>query len=377
MSDLEDEAGTVSALTALLDAPGGGGARRRYAVLPSRSRPRYVVPVGRRHAGAVHVRPAVGVKGAARRQVVRAALRFGAGRLMPGGLEVADGSATDPGLRRHLADLLDRDDVDVALAIGQPRANRKPVVQVIDGRGATVAWAKIGVDRRTDELVARETEALAAVADRPGLVVPSVVATGTWGGHRLLVLAPIVTDESADDLDPTAEVVRAIAGPTSDHEPTETAWWHDLRRASETCPGLVTRLDRLEPALEGRRWPFGRWHGDLAPWNACWVDGRLAVWDWERSTTGMPLGFDLIHNRVQVDVLRRGVPIGDALAAAASRERPVLGELGYRAEDALLLAAAYGATLRARYAVDAEQGPLGAAAPLAVALDATATEDRR
>lgn len=353
------------------------GSERAYAVLPRRARPRYVVPVGGGHARGAHIRPGAGAAQAAVRLALRTALRTGAGRLLRDRLVVDDGTPAQPGLRRHLAALLDRDDVDLAIALGAPRPNRKPVVQVIGADGATVAWVKVGIDAHTDALVAHEIEALAAVAGRdPALVTPPLLASGTWQGHPLLALGHIEMRESAEALALTPAAIRAIAGPTEDDDVVGGAWWRDLAAGPDDDGAVAALLAALAPDVAGRRWPFGRWHGDLAPWNATWQGDRLLAWDWERSQTPVPLGLDLIHNRVQVATIRDQVPVVAALRAAAEAEAATLVALGYAAEDAPLLARAYAVTLRARYAADARHGPLGPGAPLAAGIDADPTLGR-
>ncbi len=361
----------LAAVADLLGSSSDGDVQRSYAVLPRPDRPRYVVPVDGRHARGAHIRPGTGAAQTAARVALRGALRLGAGRALPGRLVVADGDAGAPGLRRHLAALLDRDDVDLAIALGAPRPNRKPVIQVIGADGATVAWVKLGVDDHTDALVAHETDALRAVAPADGpLRTPPVRAAATWRGHPLLALGHVEMDESAASLRLTAAVVRAIAGPSTETEVPASRWWTGLTAAPDPDGRVAAVLAALAPRVADRRWRFGRWHGDLAPWNATWANGVLIAWDWERSTTPVPLGLDLFHNRVQVATLRHGTPIVEALALAARAEAPTLRELGYGPDDPPLLAAAYAATLRARFAADALHGPLGPGAPLAAGIDA-------
>jgi hypothetical protein len=372
---LRSDATALAAVADLLGSSSDADAgRRTYAVLPRASRPRYLVPVDGRHARGAHIRPGAGTAQAATRLALRGALRLGAGRALPGRLVVSDGDRAAPSLRRHLADLLGRDDVDLAVALGAPRPNRKPVVQVIGADGATVAWVKLGVDDHTDALVAHETGALQAVgaADGP-LLTPPVLAASSWRGHPLLALGHVAMDESADDLVLTAPAVAAIAGSTVDEDVLAGAWWAGLAAAPDPDGAVAAVLAALAPRVEGRRWPFGRWHGDLAPWNATWSGDRLVAWDWERSTAPVPVGLDLFHNRVQVAALRHGTPVAAALRDAARAEADTLGALGHDPADAPLLAAAYAATLRARYAADARHGPLGPGAPLAAGIDADPT----
>src|SRR5687768_6594921 len=100
---LRSDATALAAVAALLgpDAPADARTERAYAVLPRRARPRYLVPVGGRHARGAHIRPGAGAAQAATRVALRAALRSGVGRILPDRLVVDDGDADHPGLRRH------------------------------------------------------------------------------------------------------------------------------------------------------------------------------------------------------------------------------------------------------------------------------------
>jgi hypothetical protein len=377
-STLRTDATALAAVTDMLAPAHAGGPARPYAVLPRRSRPRYVLPTSGRHAAGVALRPGRGPAADAARLVVSSALRLGAGRLLPGGLRVADGTDDDPSLRRHLATVLGEDGIDLAVALGAPRPNRKPVIQVIGPDGSTRAWVKVGVDAHTDELVAHETDALRG--HRPGapVVAPDVLAAGAWHGHRLLALAPLAVTETGDDLDLTPDVVRAVAGPLHPERVVDGRWWKALTAVADD-PGsdpegrVAAGLDRLAPALGDRIWPFGAWHGDLAPWNATWEGDRLHVWDWERADRPVPLGLDLVHNRFMVAMLRDGADLAGAVAAVRSREAATFVALGYDDDDVALVIAAYLLTIRARYAGDARFGALGAAGPVAAAIDADPT----
>jgi hypothetical protein len=87
---------------------------------------------------------------------------------------------------------------------------------------------------------------------------------------------------------------------------------------------------------------------------ACLADTVL-VWDWERFRHGVPVGFDLLHHRLQTawGVVQRD-PVGAAhdLVAAAPG---VLGPLGLSAGDATLTALLYLSDLATRYLTDRQR----------------------
>ncbi len=373
---LRSDATALDAVVALMGPEGGpGGPHRRYVVLPSARHPRYVVPATGRATFGLRLRPGTTRADAAQRWAARGVLRLGGGRLLHGAVEVPDGTRAAPGLRRHLARLLgvNQAEMEVAVALGAPRPNRKPVVQVLAPSGATRAWAKLGVDALTDALVAHETKALALRPEAP-VVAPSVVASSSWHGHPLLVLNHMEMEETEGPLVLTAETLAAIAGPPT-YEPVSTsAWWATLcqeARADANPRGAVElRVADLGRRLDSRRWPFGRWHGDLAPWNAAWRGDQLQVWDWERSDGPVPCGLDAVHNVIQVALLRHRQSLDSAVTAARRDAAPLLVALGHAADDVDLVVDAYLSVLRVRLAGDARLGRLGTVTPVAAALDA-------
>ncbi|SDH20822.1 hypothetical protein SAMN05421505_112179 [Sinosporangium album] len=203
------------------------------------------------------------------------------------------------------------------------RANRKPILEVHDGRGVLVAYVKVGDTAMTRELVRSEASALHALADMPlkTVAVPAVLHHGTWRDVEVLALSPLPEGRPVRDGDLIVSAVREIA---------ETG-----RRS-------------------GRDWA---WHGDFSPWNiAAGPDGRLLVWDWERFETDVPLGFDAVHHFFQ-RALRRMPPAVAAQATLAQAVR-VLEPYGTAADEARRTVVHYLITLARRHADDGHE-PLG------------------
>jgi hypothetical protein len=81
------------------------------------------------------------------------------------------------------------------------------------------------------------------------------------------------------------------------------------------------------------------------------ADGLL-VWDWERFTAGVPVGFDALHYGLQQAVVRRQQPPRKA-AAECVRAAPVaLAAFDVPAMEARAVAILYLAELSARYLAD-------------------------
>jgi hypothetical protein len=105
--------------------------------------------------------------------------------------------------------------------------------------------------------------------------------------------------------------------------------------------------------------PLGAWHGDWTPWNCAAAGGAVALWDWERFATGVPLGMDALHHDLQTALARPGAISPDLprslLATAPDRLR------GWELDDrqARSTAVAYLVEICSRYLAD-DQAAAGA-----------------
>ena len=298
-----------------------------YLVVPNARKPRLLVPAhDRRLAAAAVRRYAEPTSRLARikRNAVVTALRTGASAALLRDRVWVDDPGTTDTFERYLATVLG-DGLAISIHIGPARANRKPILQVLDTAGRTVAFVKLGTTSLTRELVRAETTALTALgnAGLTGISVPKVLHSGQWHGHEVLVQAAL----------PVWRTRVALTAPRLAAAMKELAGCCGTRRGALEGSGYATRLrsrldavadqtdgaqlaaatDRIFAAAAGAvptprsgtaggpgvRLQFGAWHGDWAPWNMATLDDTLLVWDWERFTPGVPLGFDALHHDLQ------------------------------------------------------------------------------
>lgn len=338
-----------------------------YLVLPSRHRPRLLAPTGRRAAAAVVRHHGEGRNASARLKaaVLALGLRAGLGTLVfRDRLQVnaPEGTTADT-LLTHLATVLGRD-VVMGMHLGAPRANRKPVLQLVSRDGETFAYAKLGVDPLTDALVDREAAALTELASAvPSVVrVPALLHHDSWRGHRLLVQSslpvwsrrrPMTEERLAAAVRETAEI-----GGLSESGLVRSPFWADLNDRVEHLPAgpTVDRLRRLlgllSPAAADVPIMVGASHGDWTPWNMACVDEGLLVWDWERFRHRVPLGFDLLHHRLQTRLVTR-LENPEASARRLVQEGgALLRPLGVAPDAATVTTLLYLADLATRYLAD-------------------------
>lgn len=211
---------------------------------------------------------------------------------------------------RWFEEVLDQRDLLVVALLGPPRPNDKPVLQVLDRAGTTLAWAKVGWSPLTRRLVEHETQVLTELAGcDPRLRVPRPIASTVIDDcsialHSALPVWEGARRRSAPEIDWLTTTI-ARAGTLTTEPFGESAYLERLRHRTALVEPPATRatvsrlVDRLVKELASVPLRCGRWHGDLSPWNLDWQAGQVLVWDWERSEDGIPVGLDAIHYAVQ------------------------------------------------------------------------------
>ena len=343
---------------------------REYLLVPHAREPRLMLPAPRRAAAAAVMGFNKGRsrKAAALSRVLWAALRSGAaGPLLRDRLRVyGDGS----GIEAHLGRVLGRE-VLMGLHVGPDRANRKPVAQLLTPRGVTVGYAKIGFNPLTRELVRAERTALEVLAERPlrTLRVPRAVHAGRWNDLEILVLEPLpVWNRQVPlDRDRLHAAMREVAeaGGVERHRLTGGPYWKDLRERLDgldgpQASGIRGALERLAAAHGDREVPLGAWHGDWTAWNMAVLADTMLVWDWERFTQGVPVGYDAVHFHMWDALTERGVEPRRAADEAVAAAPRLLASFGLDAPTSTVVALLYLAELGTRYLID-RQDEAGAA----------------
>jgi len=366
-----------------------------YLIVPHARRPRLLVPAHDRKIAAAAVRRyAEPTSRSARlkRDAVVAALRTGASKAL---LRDRVSVVTTPGetgtpdsINRYLTKVLGAD-FSISVHIGPARANRKPVLQLLSAEGDTVGFGKHGTGPLTRTLIRAETAALATLGHIgvQSLAVPRVLHAGQWRGHEVLIQSalPIWLTHTSLSTKRLVAAMREIAGCVGIHAGSLAGdeYWKTLRgrldklTASGTAPhadGTAPRADGTDRAAEARtlanaadvlvagaghvELEFGAWHGDWAPWNMASTSAALLVWDWERFSPGVPVGFDALHYDLQ-RLLDRGADPGPAVDTTVSRAARLLAPFGAHEDAAKVTALLYLVELATRYLED-KQAEAGA-----------------
>jgi hypothetical protein len=200
--------------------------------------------------------------------------------------------------------------------VGSPaRPNRKPVVQLLGQRDEPLGFAKLGTSTLSRRLVRAESGALRRLSATPlrHVTVPTLVHTGAWNGHEVMVQSalPVWRAGSSGGNALMARAMIEVATCTGTHRErlAESGYWATLRaRLHSVEAGASSRqvsalAHRLVEIHGGAALTYGAWHGDWSAWNMRPLGSSLLVWDWERFASGVPLGFDALHQGLQPALL--------------------------------------------------------------------------
>ncbi len=271
----------------------------------------------------------------------------------------------DTSISKFLSAALGRQ-VALSISIGPGRAVQKPVIQVAESDGRTLAFAKVGHNELTRNLVRREAQNLkrvaAALDSAGGVEVPEVVVGGSWRDTEVLVQTalPRGRPPRRDQFLRAMRTVSYLDG-ISESSITSSAYWSDLCRRIELLPPSRISGTLQSVAAAVRRWdppvllPFGAWHGDMTPWNITALPDAVRIWDWEHFQPNVPVGFDVLHYGIRRRCGRRSASATQAVLATTSEAHRDLRALGVPVDAAPWTILLYLLEIATRYVEDGEE----------------------
>jgi Phosphotransferase enzyme family len=352
-------------------APGG-----EFILLLGTRRPRLVIPAAPAPAAAaIRGYSAVGSRTA--RLGARAlslTLRSGVGlAAFRSRLHVGVPAGADT-IESFLASALGRT-VVVSFYLGPARANRKPVLLLLTPEGQVIGFAKLGTNPLTRSLVRAESDNLTRLGrvELGEVTVPEVLHYGEWGDVNVLVLSALPVWQGRQQvtnarLATAMNAVARVSGVRREQLASSEYWTQltgRLAAADESTARdtLLHALWMLAERIGDAPVLLGSWHGDWTPWNMACTRNGLLVWDWERFTDGAPLGFDMLHYRLQKELVSGRRDPRAAAARCIEAAGDSLAPFGVAGSDARVTCILYLADLATRYLCDrqAQAGaPLGA-----------------
>lgn len=334
-----------------------------YAFVPSRSSARFLVPLPHRATAGRTLRKysaALRPGEIAQRSFTSVAFHLGGSSILRDRVGVLGEQRS---LRTFLSGWFGTP-VSFSISIGTARVNRKPVLQVFDRKGRTLAYAKVGSTEQVIADVQAEARSLRQVEDVlvPEIVAPRVLGTEVWEGSFVLLLSPLsisLWQPHRGQWSPPTRQMQLLNEAFSEPDQllVQTPMWQRMRRGCDALgparAGFTAMLDQLEARSQGRPVRVGAWHGDWTSWNMARGRRKVLLWDWERFERGVPAGMDHHHFVVNAATRERGFT-AEVILTAMEGLRPA----GQHSTASDLVAGAYLARLALRY-TEAAQGPGG------------------
>jgi pimeloyl-ACP methyl ester carboxylesterase len=327
-------------------APGA----RRYAIFPSPARPLVLAPLATREVASATLRHYNALRPPLRRlarSTLALGLRFGLLQpLLPdrGVLRVGGGGSTADLLDTRLQDVFGVREVVMAISLGRLGPFRKPMIQAMTPRGKVLGYVKVGWSDLTRRLIQNEARTLAwcATAELPGILIPTLIHSGSVGPLEICVTAPLppsIRRYRRSDAHRSVPAMLEVASLRRSEALAlgRSVFWSRVRARVQAVAGSDTgrtadTLVRFTDGLEGQYGDhpvlLGFWHGDWVPWNLGWAEGHLVAWDWEHAGPDVPVGFDILHHLFQVAFIARGKPFAEAAALSRAAGLSILEAVG-------------------------------------------------
>lgn len=208
-----------------------------------------------------------------------------------------------------------------ALFTGTRGNNRKIVLAVYDKKNIT-HFIKIPTTKQSEQLIENETTMIKELSkyDFTTLSIPRVTDSRVKAYSKLTNIKPAVTISAQritelhlrtlSELYALNHERKAIADTAAWQTITNNMEW--MKREHEISNGLdelktrrvIHLLRKLFNSLNaGQAVAVSVSHGDFTPWNMYCDEHRLYVYDWELSSNGIPMLFDLFHFVFQSQIL--------------------------------------------------------------------------
>lgn len=280
--------------------------RHRFAVLPSRQEPRYLVPLGDSRTTLEGFRVYTPYAFGERlwRGLLAQIVKTGWSGWAMHSLYVGE----PLGLKALVTNVTGERHPAFAMLLGAPGKYRKLTIQVMRSGGETLGYIKLGLTTPAGDRVRREAGILEELTLlRP--YVPRVLYAGDWQDSYLLFQSPLagrpgpstLSGMHREFLEKLAGIGRVDKAGLRLVEESGAQWSDVTWRCDWRWQQLGTAaLSAARRELDGVMVPCGCQHGDFTPWNTRVTDGRLSVFDWESCAPQAPLGWDAFHFSVQV-----------------------------------------------------------------------------
>lgn len=208
-----------------------------------------------------------------------------------------------------------------AILVGIPGPAQKITVQLMDGRGKVLGFAKYAASPYTRELIANEARMLQKL---PESLAPRLVRFAPFLEGDLLVQTALPGKPRVPHMRLDTAQARFFGDLTDPERVYEAPEHPFVRRLYSRAGDRRRMLEAVVEDLKDSEWRLAWLHGDMAPWNMHWWHGDCLAFDWEH---GKEEGFaylDAAATLIQVASKIRRLGPQQAKRAVSERLEPHL-----------------------------------------------------
>jgi thiamine kinase-like enzyme len=217
-------------------------------------------------------------------------------------------------LAYNLKKILKKDNIELCFFTGTPGYYQKTTVQIMDGKGSIIAYAKIAEQPQTKAVLENEIlilNKLKALNLKTGSV-PEAIYYGDMGRKTLLVQSAVEKPSlysthklTQAHIDFLTEIFSKTAKKQLFKESRHLSEFKkQIMQFQGTIPDkwehiLGKSLEIISHNLSNEYIPLGLGHKDFTPWNTLNDKGSLFVIDWEMAQDNVIPFYDIFHFYVQ------------------------------------------------------------------------------
>lgn len=284
----------------------------RFAVLPSRKRPRWLLPQirGKHAVNGFEIYTPFSPSGRLMKAVaVKLRTTAWQGWVRNSALIA---SRTPLPIESLVSDITGERQLVFSLSLGTPGTFQKLTVQVMKSDGEILGYLKMPLTDGARQRLRHEGTFLRKLSGFPKLQahIPQLLFAGSWRGNDIVFQSALEGETGPVCFTQLhEEFLQKLQSCQPSVSPGETKIRDTASKWEKIAPRLGARWQNLGKealriaALELRATivPCGMQHGDLTPWNTRLHHGRLSIFDWESGASVAPNLWDKFHFLAQTE----------------------------------------------------------------------------
>jgi hypothetical protein len=302
----------------------------RFAVLPSRKRPRWLLPLLEANQAASDFNLYQPFSPAARLMKSLIVRMRAHGWHALGRQSIVVASKEPLAIERLVTEITGEQRCTFALSLGTPGTYQKLTVQVSHTDGSILGYLKMPITSSAGERLRNEAAFLRKLSTFPQLRphIPQLLFAGDWNNNTIVFQSPLDGETGPVSF---TKLYQDFLHALQHCEPTRIAGKLLAERMAGRWEKLVPRMaskwlalgreafKTIMQELSGATIPCGFHHGDFAPWNARVHRGKLFVFDWESARYDAPSLWDQFHFLTQTECVLKAHHAASSLVREQNR----------------------------------------------------------